>query len=155
MTKIKQFDLRKIIHEEVYKALSELNISTYANILNKTDDYPWKTFLGQKELGNKQGKVNRLAMERFETEFYKQFKPKELSIETSKGKFIFIGIKFKTNYTSYDLHFIPENRPNGTILSIEGKPEKMYIDKLAYGNITIDDRKSQELIKAMLKYNQA
>ena len=71
MTKVKKIDLKKIIHEEVYKALSELNISTYANILNKTDDYPWKTFLGQKELGNKQDQAE--VSKKFITSFEKVF----------------------------------------------------------------------------------
>ena len=141
---------------KTFSELNELSTSTYANLMNKTTDYPWTHFFSKnpdkdinpKELGTQHGRINTLARDKFISEFYKEFPIGSIVIDTNKGEYIFDGIKFKTNYTYYDLIF-----KNGSLhdyLWIVSEKEGYYIDKK---DIEIDDDKSDKIINELLKYN--
>ena len=54
---------------------NELNTQTYADILNKTETYPWVKFLGDKfKKADKMESVNKLAKEHFIKYFMNEFK---------------------------------------------------------------------------------
>ena len=59
--------------------VNELNASTYANVMNKTEQYPWVkkgsgSFVNK---DTKRGDLNRLAIEKFNDEFYSEFPESE------------------------------------------------------------------------------
>lgn len=145
---------------KTFNELNELNVSTYADLMNKTYDYPWVKYFSKnpdkdinpKELGNQQGRINTLAKNRFVEEFYKEFSQETISINTSKGKYIFDSIKFKTNYTYYDLIFKGKGDYDlDDYLWIMPDNNNYYIDKK---DLKIIDDKSDKIIREMLKYNK-
>ena len=152
-------ELRNIVKQ----IIKELDTNTYANLMDKTESFPWAQFMGPdskdkytnpKHRWNKLARVNGKARERFEAEFYKEFPKNSVStkILTNLGEFNFYGIKFNTNYTSYNLMFTQENKNTNWPKYLWIKPEKngYYIED---SSIKIADANSDKLINQMLKYN--
>ena len=93
----------------IKEGLNELDTQKYSDLMDKTYDFPWTNYLGNKEKGGKEGRVNRLARERFIQEYMKEF-PKGTPIELvgKSGKIYKLGfntISFDTNYAKYILLF--------------------------------------------------
>jgi hypothetical protein len=127
------------------RKFNELNTQTYADLLNKTENYPWIKFLGDKlKKADKMEKVNILAKEHFTKAFMDEFK-EGTKIKNGDKEYKFKGIKFNTNYTSYDLHFEGEKES----LTIKYDPSGYY---LGYGIEDKLDLNSIKIIKSMFKY---
>lgn len=129
----------------------ELMTQTYADILNRTESYPWVKFLGDK-LGksDKMESVNYLAKELFTREFLKEFEP-GLTIKNGNNEFIFSGIKFNTNYTNYNLQFTNKDKTGGDMV-IHFDPNDIYYIKHPIGIVDNLDDDSKSLISDMFKY---
>jgi len=155
--KITLNELRSIVKQ----IINELDTSTYANLMNNTSDYPWTQFLGAdtednytnpKHKGQKEERVNKKSRERFLEEFYKEFPKNSIStkILTNEGEYNFHGIRFTTNYSSYDLSFEQKGSYWKSLLWIQPEHDGYYIDDKS---IKITDANSDNLINQMLKYN--
>lgn len=124
---------------------NELKTQTYADLLNKTETYPWIKFLGDKlKKAHKMESINKLAKEHFTKAFMKEFK-QGTKIKNGEEEYEFRGIKFNTNYTNYDLHF----KGRGESLTIKYDPSGYY---LGYGVKDNLDSNSSRLVKSMFKY---
>lgn len=143
--------------------INELNASTYSRVMNNTSEYPWDYFFSKnpdkainpKELGTQKGRINKLAQELFIKEFYKEFPIGGITINTSEGEYIFIGIKFEANYTRYDAFFKEKsNYENytGRTIWITPSGNDFYIN-ISRG-LTITDPESINKVKDILKYNK-
>lgn len=136
--------------------LNELNIDTYANLMDRTEGYPWKTFLSNdkdksnpRTIYNKHNRINHLSRKRFEEEFYKEFPQGSVEIKTSEGEFVFKSIKFNTNYTNYDLIFTNVEKTN---LWVKVEHNGYYIT-LSGKKVTVSDQESIDLLSKMSKYH--
>lgn len=146
------------------KDLTELKTQTYADLMNKTENYPWDKFLSQdddkenpRKKYNKKQRINDLARERFESDFLKEFPKRKTMIKTNLGAAEFYGIKFNANYTSYDLLFTLVSSVHG-----RGEYKNIWITKsgtdgyyILYNNdgaIKLEPE-SEPLVKKMLSYN--
>ncbi len=124
----------------------ELNVETYADIMNKTENYPWVKFLGDKlNKADKMKTVNSLANELFTREFLKEFNP-GLTINNGDVEWVFEGIKFNTNYTNYTLIF---KAGNETLLVNYNDNTGYYLTGGIEDNL---DNESISLLKDMFKY---
>lgn len=124
----------------------ELNVETYADIMNKTENYPWVKFLGDKlNKADKMKTVNTLANELFTKEFLKEFNP-GLTINNGDVEWTFEGIKFNTNYTNYTLIF---KAGNETLLVNYNDNTGYYLTGGIEDNL---DNESISLLKDMFKY---
>jgi hypothetical protein len=124
----------------------ELNVETYADIMNKTENYPWVKFLGDKlNKSDKMKTVNTLANELFTKEFLKEFNP-GLTINNGNVEWVFEGIKFNTNYTNYTLIF---KAGNETLLVNYNDNTGYYLTGGVEDNL---DNESISLLKDMFKY---
>lgn len=91
--------------------LHELDLKTYANAMDKTENYP----MSSGKEGKSKNKINHLSRELFEREFYKSYPINDTKIifigkETNREYILsFKKLKFNTNYTNYDLIFNTEN----------------------------------------------
>ena len=148
---MKKSEIKKMIKENI---LSELKTQTYADIMNTTDSHPWTSFIGNTDKGTKQGRVNTLAKQRFISEFYREFplNDSKLFIESGNGNFIFNGIKFEANHTMYILIFKLDNK--NRYLYISGTSNKFHIDKNINDMNLVNDKRTESMIKNMLRYNQ-
>jgi hypothetical protein len=127
------------------KKFNELKTQTYADLLNKTETYPWVKFLGDKlKKADKMESINKLAKEHFTKSFMKEFN-EGTKIKNGDKAYEFTGIKFNTNYTNYDLHFKGENES----LTIKYDPSGYY---LGYGIDDKLDSNSIKIVKNMFKY---
>jgi len=145
---------------KTFKELNELSTNTYSDLMNKTSNYPWSKFFSKnpdkdtniKELGTQQCRINKLSRERFEQEFYKEFPIGSITINTSEGEYVFDDIKFKSNFTYYDIIFKGKGKYGmDDYLWIMPSGNEYYIDKKG---LTITDDKSDEIIRDLLKYNK-
>jgi len=128
--------------------INELELSTYAKSINKTSDYPWVKFLGDKlNVADKYGNINKLAKDLFSREFNKKYN--NISIKNGNTIFKFIDIKFNTNYTNYSLIF--ENDSNETLVIKYDKANGYYVDKYEFQDNF--DEESKTILKDMLQYN--
>jgi hypothetical protein len=124
----------------------ELKAETYADIMNKTENYPWVKFLGDKlNKADKMKTVNSLANELFTKEFLKEFNP-GLTINNGNVEWVFEGIKFNTNYTNYTLIF---KAGNETLLVNYNDNTGYYLTGGVEDNL---DNESISLLKDMFKY---
>jgi hypothetical protein len=124
----------------------ELNVETYADIMNKTENYPWVKFLGDKlNKADKMKTVNSLANELFTKEFLKEFNT-GLTINNGDVEWTFEGIKFNANYTNYTLIF---KAGNETLLVNYNDNTGYYLTGGIEDNL---DNESISLLKDMFKY---
>ncbi len=130
--------------------IDELNTSTYANVMNKTSNYPWKN---DDKTRNKMGNINKLTKERFEQEFYNEFPKESTKIVTNLGEYTFVGIKYDTNYNKYWLIFVKKHGLGmDDYLWIKDDNGQIYIDNNINKGVEIDNN-SKNLINQMLKYD--
>jgi hypothetical protein len=123
----------------------ELKLKTYADIMNKSEKYPWVRNLGDKlSKSDKLESINTLAKELFTREFLKEFKP-GLTINNGAQEWSFEGIKFNANYTNYSLIFESGNER----LIINYYPSGYHLPQGVEDNL---DDKSKKLIIDMFKY---
>ena len=126
--------IRGLIRESLQKHLFELDLNTYAGFMDNTESYPWaKNVSGNYSphgTGSKKERVNNLARQRFEEEFYKKF-PKDSTTITfvapSKNKsviYLFHNLTWRTNYTSFDLFFSNEESSSHIFFIMEGSMSK-------------------------------
>ena len=122
----------------------ELKTETYADIMNKTENYPWVKFLGDKlNKADKMQSVNVLAKELFTREFLKEFKP-GITIKNGGETWKFEHLIFNANYTNYSLSFT-----NGReYLVVKNKRDGYYLDAKE-DNL---GETSKKLVIDMLKY---
>jgi hypothetical protein len=144
---------KKIVLEEIdnlikERFITELELSSYGKLMNKTSDYPWVKYLGNPELASKYKNINNLANELFTKAFYKKF---EIGMEIKNGDEVykFNGIKFNANYTNYYLYF---KTGSHDYISIVTDNKNYYLSK-RYGIEDNFDEESQKLLVNMLKYN--
>lgn len=134
--------------------LNEDGLSDYSKELNDTGDYPWTTFLGNKEKGDVDGVRNQQANEKFKVEFNNNYKRQ--SIETTNGRYFFETLKYTNNFGKYDLIFMKpkaENEYSDKTLWIKYDPSNgYYID--SNDDIELMDKDSVDKIIDMLKYNK-
>tara|TARA_R110000782_G_scaffold21299_1_gene57299 strand:- start:3790 stop:4344 length:555 start_codon:yes stop_codon:yes gene_type:complete len=146
--------IKRIDENEV----NELDLGSYANAMDKTDSFPMKKFNSSdkdnpRDQGNREGRVNDLANERFKSEFMKKYPIDGVSINTGMGMLPFKGIKFEANNTMYSLMFEYPTEMGGSLVFIHidsSSPEGFYIDKKG---LTLADDESKQLVKQMLRYN--
>ena len=98
--------------------LNELNLDTYAKVMDNTDSHPYDSPGKNKD---KRASANSNAKELFVREFYKTF-PKEQTKINLIGKksgqkyfLTFSRINLKSNFTNYDLIFTINNKYNDNI----------------------------------------
>lgn len=121
------------------KNLNELDTHTYAKVMNNTSDYPWSKFIasgnpdGEKR-ANKMGRVNNVARQLFEREFYKLYPPQQTTIivydsnnENNKKQLAFETIRWDSNWTNYKLFF-----ESGVVVYGGGSREPYILDSDAW-----------------------
>lgn len=130
-----------------FNTVNELNTTTYVDIINKTESYPWVRFLSDKELSkaDKMQSINILAKELFTKEFLKEFNT-GLEINNGGDIYTFEGIKFNTNYTNYSLIFEGSEK---TLLIKYDPNGGYYLGSTVEDNL---DNESKDLLNDMLKY---
>jgi hypothetical protein len=137
----------------VENTIKEMDLKTYATVMNKTENYPWIRMLSKDKNGKKEERVNKLAKNRFIDEFFKKFprKSESTNILTNDGEYNFGGVHFNTNYTNYSVYFIKVG-DDGWSSHLWIRPERngYYVDDKT---IEITDEKSDKIINDMLKYN--
>jgi|LakMenE18May11ns_1017448.scaffolds.fasta_scaffold9834114_2 hypothetical protein len=143
-----------------FSRINELRTETYAEVANRTGGYPVRlTYAGVDSSGKKyvknpkgeqEGRINRLAKERFQQEFLKEFKPGTI-INNGGKEFALSNIKFESNYMNYTLIF--EEVSSGSVLPkmlyISYDPREGYYIENEEDNL--DDR-SKKIISDMFKY---
>lgn len=128
--------------------LNELDLSTYAKMMDKTESYPWIKFLGDKQkVAEKYKNINTLAKELFTREFEKKYNSE--SIKDGDTSYTFDTIKFNANYTNYSLIF---KSKSGDRLLIKYATDGYYVDSSDFKD-ELDER-SKNKLKEMLKYNK-
>lgn len=140
-------------------AINELNTSTYADLMNKTSEYPWVRYFSKnpdkytnpKEPGTQQERINNSARDRFVSEFYKEFPKGSVIINTNEGRYKFSQISFRSNFTYYDVIFESMDDGIGRFLWIMPSGNDYYIDKKG---LEITDNNSDKMIRELLKYNK-
>lgn len=131
----------------IESVVNELNTDTYAKISNHTKDGAWNQFIGNNN--GQEIRVGRLAKELFLKQYYNEFPKYKTIINTSDGKYAFVGLSFN-NSTSYNLHFekITREFKTGITIEFDINTGDYYIEK----GISITDTKSNDLILDMFKY---
>ena len=136
------------------EGVEEGDLGAYRSNLQNTGNYPWTTYLGNKEKGESDKKQNIKDKEGFENEFKKSYAGQ--TIETTNGLYTFFDIKYKNNYGNYDLIFTKpkgENDWSGANLFITyDQTLGYYIDE--YKGIKLTDADSEEKVIEMLSYNK-
>ena len=135
------------------KKINELRSETYSDIMDRTQDYEWR-MSGDvaSEETEKLSRVNQLARERFEEEFYSEF-PIGTEITNGDKVYTFAGLKFKTAFTNYELVFKPVEDEFDPIegevyvepLIIQYDPENGY-----YLGYNVEDNLDRESISTIL-----
>jgi hypothetical protein len=139
------------------KTFEELNLGTYANAMDNTENYPTAGFMASgdaKKRANKMARVNGLANARFQEEFFKLYPKVETKIYFEDRQATYelklYDIKFNTNYTNYDLIFKTESGHNVWIKN------PYYIDKIDIEKISLlpveITPESKELVNKMFDY---
>jgi len=139
------------------KTFEELNLGTYANAMDSTENFPTVGFMASsdaKKHASKMARVNGMARARFQEEFYKTYPRGETKIyfedRQATYELKFDIIKFNTNYTNYDLIFKTESGYNVWIKN------PFYIDKIDIEKISLlpvqITPESKELINKMFNY---
>jgi hypothetical protein len=136
------------------KKFEELSIGTYANLMDRTEGYPFTDFAGNKVKADKMNRINNYSNKRFQEEFYKLYPKNQTKItfkdRESTHELSFDSIKFNTNYTNYDLIFKTEAGKNVWISN------PFYIEPVSLDYISIlpvqIEPKSKELVNKMFNY---
>lgn len=157
--------MKNIKNWNEFTRVNELDTQTYAKVMQRTEGYPMRlTFSGDKNLkpnpkGEQEGRVNRLAHERFESEFKKEFPPKVTTITMNGAPFEFVNIRFVNNYGSYYLIFEEMNGSGRLYVHRhrDNKDDSYFIDYNGMKYYSEDGEtglnpESEELILNMLKY---
>lgn len=128
------------------KKINELRSETYSDIMDRTQDYTWKQTHDEIDPETeKLSRVNRLARERFEEEFYEEF-PIGTQITNGDIVYTFDGLEFKTAYTNYNLLFTPVDSEEGVEpLTIQYDPENGY-----YLGYNIEDNLDRESVATIM-----
>jgi hypothetical protein len=137
--------------------VNELNASTYANVMNKTEQYPWikkgsGSFVNK---DTKRGELNRLAIEKFNDEFYSEFPESETKIFTNKGEYSFMFLNLLSNTNDYELCFEYSGDDKTTEpkqLTFKATTDGYEIVR-NFDNVTIIDDDSISLLNDMFKYH--
>jgi hypothetical protein len=177
--KLKNLNKANILAEQRYldskDTLNEFEIHDYADLADKTGDYPWTNNFDKSGLdyndpnrrGNIEATGNMLGKNGFESKFYEKYPKGDVKIkifdsndldETGKPKqkeAIFHMVKFNSNHMNYDVLFdyIPDNkwqRENKLLWIKNDQLKGYYLDKNS--GITIASE-SEPIIVDMLKYN--
>lgn len=155
-----------------------MNIQTYAILRDKTESFPWTQFCSgdysKRSVGKKKERINKLAKELFEREFFKLY-PKETTEiilqhkqrTNNKINLEFSHLSWKTNAVNYALSF-EEDLSNGGIvprLSVQMQgsmknmgnlPRTFYIDESQLNKFP--DYKltpeSKDLLQKMVSYGE-
>ena len=127
--------------------VNELNTSTYASIMNRTEDGKWGKNRQNPDV--KKGDVNRLAIRRFIDEFYNEFPTDETEILTNKGIYKFVFLAVKSTSSDYELRF--EATDDASRITIEAVNGGFNIDD---DSVQINDADSAMLLKDMFKYHK-
>jgi hypothetical protein len=141
--------------------VNELNTSTYASIMNRTEDGKWGKNRQNPDV--KKGDVNRLAIRRFIDEFYNEFPLDEIEILTNKGIYKFVFLAVKSTSSDYELRF--EYADNGSNFEDDENfeadiPTRITIEAVNGGfnidddTVQINDAESAMLLKDMFKYHK-
>lgn len=138
--------------------VNELNASTYANVMNKTEQYPWikkgsGSFVNK---DTKRGDLNRLAIEKFNDEFYSEFPESETKIFTNKGEYSFMFLNLLSNTNDYELCFeyIGEDETvKAKQITIKATMDGFEIVRNIDDVVIIDDS-SISLLNDMFKYHK-
>jgi len=129
--------------------INELELSTYAKSMNKTEDYPWIGFVGNKVKAGKYENINTLAKDLFSREFNKKYN--NVSIKNGNTIFKFTGVRFNTNYTNYSLIFKNDSNRNELLFIQYDKSNGYYVDEHEFQDNF--DEESKNILKDMLQYN--
>jgi len=139
------------------KTFEELSINKYANLMDRTENYPWSGFMATgdtKKKADKMGRINNASNKRFLEEFYKLYTKGEIKIYFSdryaEYELSFFDLKFNTNYTNYDLIFKTES---GKSVWIKNPfyIEKIDLEKISLLEVTIKPE-SKKLVNEMFNY---
>lgn len=134
--------------------LNEDGFEDYSGELRTTGDYPWTSFLGDKEKGEEEGRRNEIAKEKFQYEFNNAYKGQV--IETTDGRYFFKNLKYVNNFGRYDLIFMkPKSEGDWTdkTLWVKYDPSNgYYVD--SNDDIDLVDKDSVDKVIEMLKYNR-
>jgi len=144
---------------KTFEAFNEMKTSSYAKLMNRTEDFPWTRsatgdFLkpNPRSIGQKKERVNSLARERFTQEFLEEFPLYDTIFDTNKGVYAFVAFKFNTNYTNYTLFFENAEEPGSFKSRFTVEPDK------GDGGYYISDkeieltRQSENLLNQMMRY---
>ena len=136
--------------------LGEDDLSNYRGEMLKTGDYPWSTFLGDKQKGEDEQIRNSEASKNFMQQFNRAYMGQ--TIETTNGLYTFTNIKYRNNHGNYDLIFTKPKGENDWMdktLWIAYDPTDGYyiLDRQGEGIQLIDDESKQKVIE-MLSYNK-
>jgi hypothetical protein len=136
------------------EGVEEGDLGAYRSNLQNTGNYPWTTYLGNKEKGESDEKQNIKDKEGFENEFKKSYAGQ--TIETTNGLYTFFDIKYKNNYGNYDLIFTKPKGENdwsdANLFITYDQTLGYYIDE--YKGIKLTDADSEEKVIEMLSYNK-
>ena len=134
--------------------LNEDGLGDYSSELRNTGNYPWTTFLGDKQKGADENMRNQQASEKFKDEFNNVFKRE--TIETTNGRYFFETLKYTNNFGKYDLIFTKPKDEGGFMdktLWIKFDPTNgYYID--SNDDIELMDKDSVDKVINMLEYNK-
>ncbi len=133
--------------------LNEEGLRDYSTELSNTGNYPWTTFLGNKEKGEDENIRNQKASVKFKDEFNNAFKGQ--AINTTNGRYFFETLKFKNNFGKYDLIFSKPKTDmefSDKMLWIKyDQSNGYYID--SNDDIELIDKDSVDKVIDMLQYN--
>jgi hypothetical protein len=134
--------------------LNEDGLGDYSSELRSTGDYPWTTFLGDKQRGEDENMRNKQASEKFKAEFNNAYKGE--AIETTNGRYFFETLKYTNNFGKYDLIFTkPKSEGDWSDKMLWIKYDQSngyYID--SNDDIELLDKDSVDKVINMLDYNK-
>ena len=138
----------------VHEDLGENGLTSNRGEMQKTGDYPWTTFLGNKEKGDDEQMRNSQASENFKNQFNKTYMGQ--TSETTNGLYTFLNIKYNNNHGNYDLIFSKpksdEDWTDKTLWIYYDQTNGYYIDNNE--GIELIDSDSKEKVIEMLSHNK-
>lgn len=136
---------------KTFESFNEMKASTYAKLMNRTENYPWTQYVSgedsPKSRGKKMERVNSLARERFIDSFLEEFPLYDTLIDAESGTFAFTSIRFNTNYTNYSLFF--NNVETNESLVVDLDPGKGY---MLNDESVVLSRQSENLLNQMMRF---
>jgi hypothetical protein len=134
--------------------LNEVGFDDYSTELKNTGNYPWTTFLGDKDKGEDENMRNQQASAKFKDEFNNAFKGQ--AINTTNGRYFFETLKFTNNFGKYDLIFSKPKTDmefSDKMLWIKyDQANGYYVD--SNDDIELMDKDSVDKVIDMLQYNK-